>query len=237
MRRLLILAGAQLVALCLVFSLPWVIAQTTPVWCEVFVDCTGSGNKVSGQDWNNARALYFTSDHTPQRTSANCAAESGGIQNEICTETGPPRKIFVCGAATCGGSNWQEYASQAPLTLISGVVTETGIPPAMDTVTCTNTNHVNASGTAKTWTLCDPAILNPITSFSSGNTLCFQDNFGAVMTITPQPTHSITLVTSSSVVDKAAGASIISSGTRGDECCMQAIGSTQWLTRTCKGFS
>lgn len=230
-----------LFALYLPTLVRWAYAQT-PIICEVFVDCTGSGGKVSGTDWNNMRAytqqhVNTTATHVPQRASADCAAETGGVQDEVCTEAGPPRKIFVCNPGPCEGANWSTYASEAPLVLISGVTSHTAAPSPLDATNCTNTSHINASATAKAFTLCDPAVLTPITSFSAGNTLCFIDNAGGAMTIIPQPTHTISLNDGTSVVDKSAGTSIVSSGTRGDECCLQAISSTAWLTRVCKGFS
>ena len=243
MRRQVVVLAAFMLWLCVLYAPRLLVyAQTTPVWCEVFVDCLGSGGKVGAQDDLNRRAYTMGhvdngALHIPQRTSANCSAETGGIANETCYETGPPRKIFVCDPGPCNGANWQEYASRSTLDLASGVVPHTSAPPPLDITNCTNTNHYNQSVSAKSFTLCDPAILNPITGLSAGNTLCFIDNAGGAMTITPQPTHTITLNDGTTVIDKAAGASIVSTGVRGQTCCMQATSSTTWVTRVCQGFS
>lgn len=85
-------------------------AQVSGVICTVFVDCTGSGAKVSAADWNNMKA-YTESRFAVRfrdRVSANCPGETGGVQNEVCYQT-TDKSIHVCETATCDGAGWVAY--------------------------------------------------------------------------------------------------------------------------------
>ena len=268
-------------------------AQAIAAWCTFGTDCSGTGGRVSGSDWNDARLAAVKSGDTAggnlggtfpnpdvvqiqggtafpgsptvgdlfiaidDSTPGACDSAAGSAAT-LCRWTGSVWAAlsgsalgldanFDIGKVIDGANSeansmqvgngtdackiWAESGtcriagpSAGTVQIKANITLHTSTPVTIATADCTNHEHISNNTTAREFDLCDP---------TGGETICISDDAGSVVTIDPNGSDVIVL----NGTAQAGGDAIVSTGTRGDFCCMIAKDASTWLTKGCQGFS